>query len=97
MIRSPLCLTVSTVIGTFHSKGLEKSKNRAKVYIFCVSNHLPTVWFLSQSCLLLTAAASLLGFCKVTSHPGDRVLIALNFQALLKGASVTKNSFQIGF
>lgn len=53
MTLSPLCLAVWTIISTFHSDSLEKSKSRAKVYIFYVNNDLPTVWFLSRSCLFL--------------------------------------------
>lgn len=93
MIPSPLCLTVSRVIGAFHRNRLEKCKSKAKVYVFCVNNHLPTVWFLSQSCSLLTGSGLLAGW---GSHPRARVLITPNFQALLKDASVTKASLQTG-
>lgn len=65
MILSPLCLTVSRVIGAFHSNRLEKSRSKAKVYIFCVNNHLPAVWLLSQSCLLLMVCGQLAGLGSV--------------------------------
>lgn len=49
MIWIPLCLTVSTLIGTFHSKGLEKPKNRAKVYIVSAITCLLSGFFLSPA------------------------------------------------
>lgn len=69
MTLSPLCLTVWTIISTFHSDSLEKSKSRAKVYIFYVNNDLPTVWFLSRSCLLFDGlVASLSGLSVRLPH-----------------------------